>query len=218
MSMGLQEVHPSVVHMPLAFAPLAIGADFAGVAANDPSLRAFGRASIALAAATGAVAAVTGLVAQEEVHAEGAAHDALVTHRTLNIVGGALLAGMALWRRNNEPGPGYLALGAGLLGGLFYSAYLGGKMVYHHGVGVVPAGGVAEDVPELTWGEAGAVARAAAADVRDGAVHTARDLREGRIAPALRRNGREAAPEDPAAGAEDGAAVAAPFEQHPPIH
>lgn len=198
MSMGLQEVHPSVVHMPLAFAPLAIGADFAGVAANDPSLRAFGRASIGLAAVTAAMAAVTGLIAQEEVRAEGAAHDALVTHRTLNIAGGVLLTGMALWRRNNEPSAGYLALGAGLLGSLFYSAYLGGKMVYHHGVGVVAAGGVADDVPELTWGEAGHAARTAAADVRSGAKHAADDLRDGRIAPSLRRSET--------------------FEEHPSIH
>ena len=223
MSMGLQEVHPSIVHMPLAFAPLSIVSDFAGVAADDPSLIAVGRATIGLAAAGAAVAAVTGLIAQEEVIAEGRAGEHLVTHRNLNLVGGLALAGMALWRRDHDPGPGYIALGIGVLGTMFYTAYLGGKMVYDHGVGVKSAGGTRRDVPEVRWGEAARTARAAMADVRDGAAHTAADLREGRLAPSLRRRSEPA--QDGGAGPfeqwDDAApepAFAAPFEEHPPIH
>ena len=223
MSMGLQEVHPSLVHMPLAFAPLSIVSDIAGVATDDPSLIAVGRATIGLAAASAAIAAVTGLIAQEEVIAEGRASDHLATHRNLNLVGGMALAGMALWRRDHDPGPGYIALGAGLLGTMFYTAYLGGKMVYDHGVGVKAAGGTRSDVPEIRWGETTRAARAALTDVREGAAHAAEDIRDGRLAPSLRRSGDgggeansgsyeqwdDAAPEP---------ALVAPFENHPPIH
>ena len=226
MSMGLQEVHPSLVHMPLALAPLSIMADLAGATMDDPSLTAMGRATIGLAAGSAAVAAVTGLIAQEEVIAEGRASDHLVTHRNLNLVSGVALAGMALWRRDHDPGPGYLALGAGVLGAMFYTAYLGGKMVYDHGVGVEAAGGVRADVPELRWGEVRRTARAAVTDMRQGAAHAVEELREGRLAPSLRRETSEAAG---AAGAAEGRyeqwddeaarpAAAVPFEEHPPIH
>lgn len=223
MSMGLQEVHPALVHMPLAFAPLSIVSDIAGVVTDDPSLIAVGRATIGLAAASAAVAAVTGLIAQEEVIAEGRASDHLATHRNLNLVGGMALAGMALWRRDHDPGRGYIALGAGILGTMFYTAYLGGKMVYDHGVGVKAAGGTRADVPELRWGENARAARAALSDVREGAAHAAEDIRDGRLAPSLRRAGRE----DDVSGAgryeqwDDPApepTLAAPFEEHPPIH
>lgn len=206
MAMGLQEVHPSMVHMPLALAPLSIGADLAGYATDDPSLTAMGRATIGLAAAAAAVAAVTGLIAQEEVRAEGLAHERLITHRNLNLVGGVALAGMAVWRRDHDPGPGYLALGVGLLGTMFYTAYLGGKMVYDHGVGVKAAGGVRPDVPELAWGRSGRAARAALRDVRDGARTIYDETREGEMAPVLRRDGFGES------------SSAAPFEDHPPIH
>lgn len=223
MAMGLQEIHPAVVHMPLALAPLSIVSDLAGFAADDPSLEAVGRATIGLAAAAAGIAAVTGLIAQEEVIAEGRAADHLVTHRNLNIVGGIALAGMALWRRDHQPGPGYLALGAGVLGTMFYTAYLGGKMVYDHGVGVKAAGGTRGDVPELRWGESRQAARAALADVREGAAHVAGDIRDGKLAPSLRRRSRS----DSTTGvaryeqwddATPEPAFAAPFEEHPPIH
>lgn len=223
MSMGLQEVHPSIVHMPLAFAPLSIVSDMAGVVTDDPSLTAVGRATIGLAAAGAAVAAITGLIAQEEVIAEGRAGEHLITHRNLNLVGGLALAGMALWRREHDPGPGYIALGVGILGTMFYTAYLGGKMVYDHGVGVKAAGGTRGDPPELRWDEAGRTARAALDDVRDGATQAVGDIRHGRLAPSLRRKAAHADP--PAAGRYeqwDGAgaepAFATPFEEHPPIH
>lgn len=228
MAMGLQELHPSIVHMPLAFAPLSVGADIAGALMDDPSLTAVGRATIGLAAAGAAVAAVTGLIAQEEVHAEGLAHQRLVTHRNLNLVGGTVLAGMALWRQKNDPGPGYLALGAGLLGTMFYTAYLGGKMVYDHGVGVKAARGVRQDVPELSFGDAGRAARTAVTDVGRGARNAAGELRDGELAPVLRRrrndfpvgghHGERRGGEPAAAGGADASALGAPFEEHPPIH
>ena len=61
--------------------PVAIGADLLGCATGSRALREVGRWAMPLTAAAAALSATTGLVAQEEVKAEGRAHDLLVTHR-----------------------------------------------------------------------------------------------------------------------------------------
>lgn len=67
-----------------------------------------------------------------------------------------------------------------------YSAYLGGHMVYAHGVGVEPAGGVKEDqAPEIRADNLGEVTRLAASQIEHGARHAWEHIKEGEIAPAL---------------------------------
>ena len=140
--MRLQEIHPSLVHYPLALLPLSIGADLIGRATGSKALKDLARTTIPLAAASAAAAAVAGHVAQEEVNATGEAHDMLVTHRNLNLGMVGAATAMAIWRsRHDEATPGYLALGLPGLATMTYTAYLGGNMVYEHGVGVLPAGG-----------------------------------------------------------------------------
>ena len=187
MSMRLQEVHPSLVHFPITLLPLALGADLLGRATGSESLATAGRRLMPLAAGSAAVAAVFGLVAQEEVKAEGPARDMLVTHRNLNLALTGVAAAMALWRaRRERPSAGYLALGLAGLGVMSYTAYLGGHMVYEHGVGVEAAGGVREGgAPELVPDRAVEIARATMADVRDGAAGTVDDLRRGDVVPEL---------------------------------
>ena len=187
MAVRLQEVHPSIVHYPIALIPVALGADLLGRLTGSRRLADVGRMLMPVAAATAAVSAVTGLIAQEEVRAEGKAHDLLVTHRNLNLSLTALGTVMAAWRwGRREAGTGYLALGLAGVGALGYSAYLGGKMVYEHGVGVKPADGLRDgDSPALTPAEAGTVARRVVDDVQRGIPHVVDDLRRGEIAPAL---------------------------------
>ena len=84
MAVGLQEMHPAMVHFPIALLPLSLGADALGRVTGDYALLEMGRRTMPLAAAGAVTAAVFGLIAQEAVHAEGQAHDLLVTHRTLN--------------------------------------------------------------------------------------------------------------------------------------
>ena len=191
MAMRLQEIHPSLVHYPLAFLPLSIGADLLARSTGNRTFAELGRYAMALAAGSAAVAAVAGLAAQEEVDVEegSEAYEMLVTHRNMNLTLVGAATGMAMWRwREREASPGYLALGLGALGAVAYSAYLGGKMVYQHGLGVEAADGLYEEehpVPEITRETAGEALRYAARDVAAGAKHAAQQLADGQVAPRL---------------------------------
>ncbi|HEY0971881.1 MAG TPA: DUF2231 domain-containing protein [Gemmatimonadales bacterium] len=201
MSMRLQELHPALVHYPIAFLPLAVGADLVGEATDDDRLREVGRIGMVLAAGSAALAAMAGLAAQEEVNVErgSEAYDMLVTHRTINlstVLAGGVMA--ALRWRERRASPAYLAAGVAALGAVAYSAYLGGKMVYKHGLGVEAAGGIRaaeHEVPEITRGNVGRAARYVARDAAHGARNAVRQMRDGDVAPMLARGGREVARE-----------------------
>ena len=181
--MQLHELHPALVHLPIALLPASLAADAAGM--HDA-----GRAGIALTAGSAALAAASGLIAQEEVETDEASHDLLATHRTLNLgVLGATVA-RAIHRAGRErPGGGYLALGLAAVGVTLYSAYLGGRMVYAHGVGVEPAGGLEPDhAPPVEDASAGGLLRRIGHDLRHGLQHTFEHLREGDVVPAITRS------------------------------
>ena len=113
MPIGLQEMHPAVVHFPIAFLPLSLGADALGRLTGDYALLEMGRRTMPLAAAAAVNAAAFGLIAQQAVRAEGQAHDLLVTHRTLNAGLVALttaLAAARVRRREVRFGAGDVAL------------------------------------------------------------------------------------------------------------
>lgn len=202
MAMRLQEVHPALVHFPLALLPLSVGADLLGSITGSEALCDLGRRTMPLAAASGLVAGVAGLMAQTEVNAEGRALEALQTHRTLNLGLVTLATAMAAYRaRASKPGLGYLLAGLVGLAVLDYSAYLGGSLVYHHGVGVEVADGVRSqpEVPELTMAEAPRAARTALADVQKGIQLTVEETAKGELVPSLvRRAHGENAGEAPA--------------------
>lgn len=177
MPIGLQEFHPATVHFPIALLPLSLGADALGRMTGDYALLEMGRRTMPIAAAGAVVAAAFGLIAQEAVEVDGQAHDLLVTHRTLNAGLVGVTLGMAAARvRRHRPGLGYLAVGFAALGVMGYSAYLGGRMSYEHGVGVKPAGGLDESrAPEVGLGNLRESAAIAAGNLADGVVHAARE-------------------------------------------
>lgn len=189
MAIRIHELHPTLVHFPLALFPVALLADIAGRLTGHRGLMKLGSRLMPVAAASGGVAAATGLVAQEAVRTRGASHDVLVTHRNLNlalVVATGVLA--AARRKRDRPSLGYLAAGIGGLLVLNYTAYLGGKLVYQHGVGVEPADGVREDAsPEMRRGSLRQAAGAAGKHAVHGLKHAAHHLKEGQLAPALRR-------------------------------
>lgn len=187
MPMRLQEIHPAVVHFPIALLPMSLGADTLGRLTDSQPLLDVGRRTMPLAAAGAALAGLAGLIAQEAVKAEGEAHQALVTHRSLNLGLICLTALMARKRaRRVRPSWGYLAAGFTGVGAMVYSAYLGGHMVYELGVGVKPAAGLHEEkAPEIRAENAEEVARLAADHVQHGLRHAAEHLAEGEITPGV---------------------------------
>lgn len=174
MSMRLQEVHPALVHYPIALLPTALAADALGRLTGSESLLDIGRRLTPIAAAGTLLAGLFGFVAQETVRTDEISEDLLATHRTLNIGLVTLTAAMAGKRaRMRRPTLPYLAVGAAGLGLMAYSAYLGGKMVYHHGVGVRAAGGlIEEEAPEITPASLPEVAATSVDHLREGIEHT----------------------------------------------
>lgn len=187
MAMKLHEVHPSIVHFPLTLLPMSIAADTIGLITGNRRLMWLGKRGIAAAAVAGAAAGATGLIAQEEVNVEGETMDMLITHRNLNIGAVGAMSAMALARSQmDRPTLPYLLGGLATVGAAVYSAYLGGTLVYQHGVGVGPAGGTYEGGgPELTPANAGKVASAIGEGLSHGVQHLVKETAEGKIVPSL---------------------------------
>ncbi len=186
MPMQLQEVHPSLVHFPITLLPLASGADLLGKVTRNDTLCTVGKVGIAAAAASGLLAGIFGLIAQEEVNVEGESREMLITHRDLNLGAVATMGAMAVRRaRREKPSLGYLGLGLGLIGAVTYSAYLGGHLVYADGVGVEKAGGTYGAIPSLGRDQPATIARKAVRDLGSGAMHTVQEIARGEIVPSL---------------------------------
>lgn len=189
MKLRLEEIHPALVHLPIAFTPVAIGADLIGRATGNRSLLSFGQKAIAVAAVGAAVSGTSGLIAGEEVNVEGRSRDMLMTHRNLNFVAALAVGALALWRaRRNRPSASYLAVGAVVTGVFAYTAYLGGKIVSEYGAGVAPAGGIYRpDAPALGAAPVGEFAKEAGKDLVHGVKHMVEEIAGGQIVPALVR-------------------------------
>jgi uncharacterized membrane protein len=198
--MRLQETHPALVHFPIAFLPATLAIDAIGRVTDEEALLTVGRVGMVVTAASAAISGIFGLIAQEASRFDPEAHDVLVTHRNLNlglIAATGLMAVQRLKRR--EPSVAYLLGGLVGMGVMSYSAYLGGHMVYEHGVGVKRGGGLAPDrAPHLEPQQAGEVVRVAGSNVADGVRHTVSDLARGEFLPWLSdRSDTEAGPEAP---------------------
>ena len=177
MRIRLSEVHPAVVHFPIALLPVAIGADALGLLTKSRDLHAIGRIGIALAAGSAAVAGVFGLIAQEEVRLDDRTRPILQTHRTLNVAALGIVTALAVARASvKRPGAFYLLAGLAAIGTVSYSAYLGAKLVYAHGVAVAD--------PDVVRSPRSTLA-VAARDLAKGVVHAAKDMARGVLVPTL---------------------------------
>lgn len=183
----LHEVHPMLAHFPLVLVPLAFVTDLLGRITGNHRLMKFGRGTMPVAAATGIATLASGLAAQPAVNV-GDAHDLLTTHRNLNAALVGLVGIMAVMRwRQNSPGTGYLLAGTAVMAGMGYTAYLGGKMVYDHGVGVAPDGVNEERSPPIRFSRLAETTQVAVANIRDAAKHVIKHIKRGDLAPALRQ-------------------------------
>ncbi|MBN8227735.1 DUF2231 domain-containing protein [Corallococcus macrosporus] len=146
--MLLHELHPSVVHMPLALLPTAAVADLIVMTTGDRAWEKVGRRLWMVGAASAVLAGVSGLAASQEVRLDSPrARDMTVRHGLGNalITLGAL--GITAWRLTKRPTAVTTALGLGACAFALYTASLGGKMVYELGVGINP---MPEDAPQGT--------------------------------------------------------------------
>jgi uncharacterized membrane protein len=146
--MLLHELHPSVVHAPLALLPTAAVADLIAVATGDRAWAKVARRVWVAGTLSGVFAGVAGLAASQEVRMDSPrARDMTFLHGIGNaaILLGAM--GVTAWRLKREPTVLSTVLGLSACGLALYTASLGGKMVYELGVGINP---MPEDSPQGT--------------------------------------------------------------------
>jgi uncharacterized membrane protein len=146
--MLLHELHPSVVHAPLALLPTAAVADLIAVATGDRAWAKVARRVWVAGTLSGVFAGVAGLAASQEVRMDSPrARDMTFLHGVGNTVILLGAMGVTAWRLKREPTVTTTVLGLAACGLALYTASLGGKMVYELGVGINP---MPEDSPQGT--------------------------------------------------------------------
>ena len=149
----MQNVHPLVVHFPIALLVLAVAAEWVSAVRGHPTLETIARWSLYLGTIAAALAAISGWYAAQTVTEVAAAHDSIAHHQRLGFLTLGTAAVLAFWRFGSAarggPRPrwlfrlGVLGLGAFLL----WTAEEGGELVYEYGVGTeltAPEGPLAE--------------------------------------------------------------------------
>lgn len=135
-ALPMHAFHPPMVHLPLIAFAVAVLLD--GLDAFSPSPRMRAAATVvwwlAMLGAAGAV--TTGLIAYSRVDHSEAGHAAMTLHRNLALASVAVLLASALTRwRMRRPKVAF-ALGTVGVVGLVAVGYLGGELVFRHGIGI----------------------------------------------------------------------------------
>jgi uncharacterized membrane protein len=137
------ELHPALVHFPIAFILGAVALDLYAWLRFRVDLAAIATGLLVAGVASALVAAAAGVLAFFTVPAHTHdAHGLMYWHLGINVVAVGLLAVVARYRwtaRHWEPSGTLRALG--IAGALILSggSYLGGEIVYKGGAGIDPA-------------------------------------------------------------------------------
>ncbi|HEX7749955.1 MAG TPA: DUF2231 domain-containing protein [Bordetella sp.] len=135
--MGRHPLHPAVVHFPIACWSLAVAADFAGIWFGQAAWRWSG-GLLAIGCTMAVVAMAAGLMELPRVP-QGAAMRDVYLHMGAMLVALTLFGTRLLLRLEHlqalEPNIVSLLLDAGGFLALTAGGWLGGKLVYSHGVG-----------------------------------------------------------------------------------
>jgi len=144
----LHSGHPLMVHLPLVALPLAAMLDLLAVWKQETHWRRLATVLwvLGLLGATAAVA--TGLIAYDRVDHSDLAHEVMTLHRNVALAAATLflLGGTVRWRWSYSRRAALVGALVGVLGiaGLIGAGYLGGEIVFRHGIGL--ATGVLEQV------------------------------------------------------------------------
>ena len=151
MALRTYELHPAVVHAPLALLPTAAVMDL--LACSSPRRRRLDRTGLALwwaTAGSALVAGLSGMAASQEIEPRtDRARDVMFLHGIGNAGLVVAALGLAVYRTRHRASLTSAVAGLVAAGAATYTAYLGGELVYAHGVGVVPLGGAAAEAPAL---------------------------------------------------------------------
>src|SRR4051794_8423111 len=133
--------HPALVHFPLALYPAAVLFDVLAFTRGGGSLYTHGAFVLMLAATVGAVAAmITGFAQLPEIPPDSPAWNVAILHMSVQMGAASLFLVSILLRLRHvddahPPIASVLCAVAGCLV-LFYGGWLGGRLVFAHGVAV----------------------------------------------------------------------------------
>jgi uncharacterized membrane protein len=142
--LGPWEIHPALVHFPIAFLMGGVALDLYAAWRGRPALALAASQLIVAGVLTGIIAAVAGVLAFFTVpgmHAEWA-HQAVLWHLGLAGTSLVLLIGVALGRRGEAaslPSLEIRLLGILAVALLAFAAAIGGQVVYRAGMGIDPS-------------------------------------------------------------------------------
>ena len=134
-------LHASLNDLPTALLLAAILFDLLGAVNKRDSLRAAGYWCLAGGVVGGALAAVSGLVAEGRAPHDDVSHALLETHETFAFVVLAIFTLLLMWRTvrrliGRQEQTAFTTAGIIGLGLLVFTAKLGGTMVFKHAVGI----------------------------------------------------------------------------------
>ena len=150
MEMRVHELHPTLIHAPLALLPSTVVVDLAAALTGNQKLDNAARTLWWTTAASGLLAGFAGMAASQEVKADQHSRDMMFLHGLGNvgIVLGAF--GVAVWRTGHRSSLLSSLVGMGAFALATYTGWLGGEMVYTHGVGVKELTMKGEDLDVLS--------------------------------------------------------------------
>ena len=133
--------HPAVVHFPLALYPAALLFDVLAFTRSDGSLYTHGAFILMLAATAGAVVAmVTGFARYPEIKPDSSAWKTAILHMSVQMGAASvfLVSILLRLRHVDDVHPPVGAFICAIIGTsiLFYGGWLGGRLVFSHGVGI----------------------------------------------------------------------------------
>jgi uncharacterized membrane protein len=134
----LANIHPLLVHFPIALLSLFVVFDILGTAMHKPTWRQFASGLLYLGTIFAGFTVWAGFMAADTVPHGHNVHDIMERHKQLGISILALSAALSAWklRRTVEGWGVYNAFTLVLLGVIIFGADLGGLMVYKYGVAV----------------------------------------------------------------------------------
>lgn len=133
-------LHPIFVHVPIALLGTSFGFDAAALVMNDPIFWTIAFWNIAVGCSVSILTVVTGLIDSRVIPEKSDAQPPLTRH-LLVMLGGLSAYGSSLVARGGPGVPIGYAMVATLvlegvgLGLLAFGGWLGGELVYRHGVG-----------------------------------------------------------------------------------
>ena len=135
-------VHPLLVHFPIAFLTGFLVVEVLGLALRKPAARQWASGLLYLGAFSAVLTAIAGLIAAETVTHGALVHAIMQWHMRAGLTVATLATALGLWRRMSGLPASSMAQAFSLFLAVLMAvvmvlgADLGGMMVYQHGVGV----------------------------------------------------------------------------------